>query len=446
MSTGPASAPPSSQLGTFRRRMAERTALIGVVGLGYVGLPLALRFAEAGFRVLGFDIDPAKLERLAAGQSYIEHIRDEQVAAAVASGLALTGDMRRAGEADAVILCVPTPLSRTREPDLRYVKTTLDAIAPALRPGQVVSLESTTYPFTTEEEVVPRVTAGGLAVGEDIFVVYAPEREDPGNERFSIAQIPRVVGGVTPACSEAGVALYEAAVARVIPVSSPRTAEMTKLLENIQRAVNIGLMNEMKLVAERMGVDIFEVIDAAATKPFGFTPYYPGPGIGGHCIPVDPFFLTWKAREFGLHTRFIELAGEINAAMPHHVVERIAGALNDRGKPVRGARALVLGLAYKPNVDDCRESPSIVILEELRRRGAEVGYSDPHVPRFPEMRAHRLDLESQPLTAESLAGADVVVLATAHDAFDGAFIEAHAPLVVDTHGKLEGRRGNVVRA
>ncbi|MGL6214770.1 nucleotide sugar dehydrogenase [Billgrantia desiderata] len=419
-------------------RLESKDAVIGIVGLGYVGLPLMLRYSEIGYRVLGIDIDAGKVEKLNAGRSYIEHIASERIAQARDTGFEATTDFSRVGEADAVILCVPTPLSKYREPDISFVINTVDALKVHLREGQVISLESTTYPGTTEEELLPRVEEGELEVGESLFLVYSPEREDPGNPDFETRTIPKVVGGHTPACREVGVALYRPAIDQVVPLSSTRAAEMTKLLENIHRAVNIGLVNEMKIVADRMGIDIFEVVDAAATKPFGFTPYYPGPGLGGHCIPIDPFYLTWKAREYGLHTRFIELSGEINQAMPEYVVNKLIEGLNQRGKALKGSRVLVLGIAYKKNVDDMRESPSVFIMERIRDRGAEVAYSDPHVPSFPPMREHHFDLESVPLTPAALAEYDAVILATDHDRFDYDMIRAHARLIVDTRGIYRG--------
>jgi UDP-N-acetyl-D-glucosamine dehydrogenase len=440
------SEPALPALAHLLQRIDDRAAVVGVLGLGYVGLPLARRFTEVGFRVLGFDNDPRKVERLTAGESYIEHVPDGAVAAMRATGFSATAEMARAREADALILCVPTPLDRHREPDLSYVTGTMDAIAPYLRTGQLVSLESTTWPGTTEEVLQPRIEAWGHEVGREVFLVYSPEREDPGNTRFTTATMPRVLGGVTRACYDAGAALYGAAIERIVRVSGPRAAEMTKLVENIQRTVNIGLANEMKLVCERMGLDVFEVIEAAATKPFGFQPYFPGPGIGGHCLPIDPFYLTWKAREYGLHTRFVELAGEINTAMPEHVVAKLIGALNARGRALNGARILVLGIAYKPNVDDCRESPAIAIMEHVRDWGAEVAYSDPHVPSFPVMRRHRFDLASTPLDATTLAGFDAVVLATDHARFDFELIRRHAALIVDTRGRYRPPADNVVRA
>lgn len=414
--------------------------------MGYVGQPLALRYAQIGFRVVGFDIDQTKVEALNSGHSFIEHIADADIAAANASGMDCTTDFARISEADAIILCVPTPLNKYREPDLSFVTNTCDAIAPYLRKGQVVSLESTTYPGTTEEEILPRITKGGLTVGEDIFLIYSPEREDPGNASFTTHTIPKVVGGHTPACLAVGKALYEPAIDKIVPVSSTKTAEMTKLLENIHRAVNIGLVNEMKIVADRMGIDIFEVIDAAKTKPFGFTAFYPGPGLGGHCIPIDPFYLTWKAREYGLHTRFIELSGEINQAMPDYVVDKLVEALNERGKAVKGAHILVLGIAYKKNVDDMRESPSVEIMEILRNKGANLSYSDPHVPVFPKMREHQFDLKSVDLTPEILAGMDAVVLTTDHARFDYDMIRANAPLIIDSRGIFREPAPHIVKA
>ena len=426
-------------------KLESRAAVIGIIGLGYVGLPLALRYSEVGYRVIGFDIAPNKVEHLNAGRSLIEHVPPEAVQGALARGFEATTDFARAVECDALIICVPTPLNKYREPDLSFVIQTVESLVRHMRPGQVISLESTTYPGTTDEEVAPRVARDGLSVGEDVFVVYSPEREDPGNEKFSTRSIPKVCGGVTADCLRAGLALYGQVIDQVVPVSSTRAAELTKLLENIHRAVNIGLVNEMKIVADRMGIDIHEVINAAATKPFGFVAYYPGPGLGGHCIPIDPFYLTWKAREFGLHTRFIELAGEVNSAMPDYVVGKLTAALNERRKAVKGSRVLVLGIAYKKNVDDMRESPSVLIMEKLRDLGAEVAYSDPHIPVFPEMREHRFDLSSIRLTPEVLSSYDAVLLATDHNRFDYALIERHAKLIIDTRGKFGNAGDHVVK-
>lgn len=427
-------------------KLKQKKAVIGIVGLGYVGLPLMLRYANVGFRVLGIDIDADKVTRLNNGQSYIEHISASAIAAAKTKGFEATTDFSRAAEADALIICVPTPLNAYREPDLSFVLNTTDALVPHMRSGQIMSLESTTYPGTTDEELKPRIESRGFKVGQDVFLVFSPEREDPGNPDFETRTIPKVCGGTTPACQEAGIALYTPAIDKVVPVSSTRAAELTKLLENIHRAVNIGLVNEMKIIADRMDIDIHEVIRAAATKPFGFTPYYPGPGLGGHCIPIDPFYLTWKAREYGLHTRFIELAGEINSDMPHWVISKLADALNDRARSIKGSKVLVLGIAYKKDVDDMRESPSVELMEILRDKGAEVAYSDPHVPVFPKMREHRFDLKSVPLTAESIASYDVLLLATNHKAFDYALLQKNAKLIIDTRGVYLEPLPNVVKA
>jgi UDP-N-acetyl-D-glucosamine dehydrogenase len=431
---------------TALEKLRKREAVVGVLGLGYVGLPLALRFAEAGVRVIGFDIDPAKIRKLQAGRSYINYIPDRAIRRGREQGFEVTADFSRARRADALIICVPTPLNRTREPDLSFIVSTAAAIAPHLKRGQLVSLESTTWPGTTEEVVQPIIEKGGLKVGRDLFLVFSPERQDPGNPKFDTRNIPKLVGGVTPACLAVGQALYALAVDRVVAVSSTRVAEMAKLLENIHRAVNIGLVNELKMVCDRMGIDLFEVIDAAATKPFGFVPYYPGPGLGGHCIPIDPFYLTWKAREFGVHTRFIELAGEINHAMPDWVTQKVARALNGEGKSVRGARILILGIAYKKNVDDMRESPAVELMERLQHLGARVDYSDPHIPVFPQIRRAHFDLKSVALTAKSLARYDAVLLATNHDQFDYALIAKHAKLIVDTRGVYRKARKNVIKA
>jgi UDP-N-acetyl-D-glucosamine dehydrogenase len=419
---------------------------VGIIGLGYVGLPLALRFAEAGSSVLGFDIDATKVQNLNKGKSYIRHIGDASVLVALGQGLEATDDFSRVGEAGALLICVPTPLDRYREPDLSFVINTLEALLPHLRKGQLLSLESTTWPGTTEEILRPRLEQAGFRIGEDFFLVYSPEREDPGNLHYSTRTIPKVIGGSTPACLEHGVALYRKVIDEVVPVSSTRTAEMTKLLENIHRAINIGLVNEMKIVADRMGIDIHEVIRAAATKPFGFVPYYPGPGLGGHCIPIDPFYLTWKAREYGIHTRFIELAGEVNSAMPNWVMQKITAALNERERSIKGSRILVLGIAYKKNVDDMRESPAVVLMELLRDNGAIVTYTDPWVPVFPPMREHYFDLSSIELTPDVIREQDLVLLATNHDLFDYDMIKAHAKLIVDTRGVYLDPAPNVVKA
>ncbi|RJT22572.1 nucleotide sugar dehydrogenase [Chakrabartia godavariana] len=436
----------TTALDELLNRLNDRQAVIGIVGLGYVGQPLALRYSQVGFKVLGFDVDQRKVDELNAGTSSIAHISDADIGEAVATNLSCTTDFARIGEVDAIMICVPTPLNKYREPDLNFVTNTCDAIAPYLRTGQVVSLESTTYPGTTEEEVLPRITSTGLTAGVDVFAVYSPEREDPGNAHFTTSSIPKVVGGHTEDCLRAGIALYKPAIERVVPVSSTKAAEMTKLLENIHRAVNIGLVNEMKIVADRMGIDIFEVIEAAATKPFGFTPYYPGPGLGGHCIPIDPFYLTWKAREYGLHTRFIELSGEVNQAMPAYVLGKLVSALNERRMALKDANVLVLGIAYKKNVDDMRESPSVQVMELIRDNGGLVSYADPHVPVFPTMREHKFDLASVNLDAATIAGFDAIVLTTDHDQFDYDMIAKHAKLIIDCRGKYRAPAPNIVKA
>ncbi|MGY2847603.1 UDP-N-acetyl-D-glucosamine dehydrogenase [Bradyrhizobium sp. USDA 4509] len=434
-------------LAALLERIRSRDSIVGIVGLGYVGLPLLLRFSEVGFRVIGFDIDKLKVEALNAGHSYIEHIPADRIARVRTRGFEATTDFSRAGEADVLILCVPTPLNKYREPDLSFVIQTTDMLVPYLRKGQLLSLESTTYPGTTDEELAPRVRSCGLTIGQDVFLVYSPEREDPGNATFSTQTIPKVCGGVTKHCLDVGMALYGQVIDRVVPVSSTRAAELTKLLENIHRAVNIGLVNEMKIVADKMGIDIHEVIRAAATKPFGFVPYYPGPGLGGHCIPIDPFYLTWKAREYGVNTRFIELAGEVNAAMPDYVITKVVTALNRVRKSLNGASVLVLGIAYKKNVDDMRESPAVVLMEKLQDLGAKIAYSDPHVAVFPRLRHHTyFDLSSVSLTPDTIASFDCIVLATDHDRFDYAMIRDHASIIVDTRGKYLDAADNIVKS
>ncbi len=427
-------------------RLKEKQAVIGIIGLGYVGLPLMLRYTEVGYKVIGFDIDQNKVDSLLKGQSYIEHIPHQAILSAVVKGFEATTDFSRATEVDALIICVPTPLNKYREPDLSFILNTTDALVPYLRPGQIFSLESTTYPGTTKEELLPRIESGGLKVGNDIYLVYSPEREDPGNPNFSTRTIPKVCGGHTPACLEAGLLLYGHVIDKVVPVSSTQTAELTKLLENIHRAVNIGLVNEMKIVADKMGIDIHEVIRAAATKPFGFVPYYPGPGLGGHCIPIDPFYLTWKAREYGVHTRFIELAGEVNSSMPDYVVAKVASALNLAKKAINGSKILVLGIAYKKNVDDMRESPSVILMDKLRDLGAEIAYSDPHIPVFPVIRKYSFKLTSVQLTPENLSAFDCVLLATDHDKFDYGLIKENAKLIVDSRGRYLAFANNIVKA
>ena len=427
-------------------RINNKSAVIGVLGLGYVGLPLVIRYAEVGYRVVGIDIDQKKVDMLNQGASYIEHIASAQIGNTLDQGFKATTDFSCISEIDVLILCVPTPLNKYREPDLSYVTDTTDEIIPYLREGHVLSPESTTYPGTTEEELLPRMESTGLEVGKEVFLVYSPEREDPGNPDYTTRTIPKVVGGHTAACTKVGKAMYQKAIDEIVMVSSTKTAEMTKLLENIHRAVNIGLVNEMKIVADRMGIDIHEVIRAAATKPFGFTPYYPGPGLGGHCIPIDPFYLTWKAREYGLNTRFIELAGEVNTNMPRWVIGKIMDGLNDREKSLKGAKVLVLGIAYKKDVDDMRESPSVELMDLLEKKGAIVDYSDPHVPVFPKMREHSFDLSSVDPTAENIAQYDVLLIATNHSAFDYQMFQKKAKLIIDTRGVYSQTADNIIKA
>lgn len=427
-------------------KLEDKSAVICILGLGYVGLPLSIRFSEVGFKVIGIDIDKSKVDLLNEGRSFIQHIPSESIIESNNSGFKATIDFSYVSVADVLIICVPTPLNKYREPDLSYVIETTDSISPYLRSGQVVSLESTTYPGTTEEEILPRIKSTGLKIGEDIFLIYSPEREDPGNTQYTTNLIPKVVGGHTSACLEIGSVLYKQAINNVVQVSSTKTAEMTKLLENIHRAVNIGLVNEMKIVADRMGIDIFEVIRAAETKPFGFKAYYPGPGLGGHCIPIDPFYLTWKAKEFDIHTRFIELAGEVNSSMPKWVLGKVIGALNQHRKSLNGAKILILGVAYKRDVDDTRESPALVLLNELQKGGAHVDYADPHIPELRQVGEHIAKLKSIDLTAKIIANYDLLLLATDHTNFDYDLIQKNAMLIVDTRGVFMKKFSNVVQA
>ena len=421
----------------LHEKIAGRTARIGVIGQGYVGLPLALVFAEAGFPVVGFDVDPNKVEALRRGESYIKHIGPPRVQAAVASGkLEATTDFDRLGACDAILICVPTPLGRHREPDNSYIHETTLQIAKRLRPGQLVILESTTYPGTTDEEVQGLLSKTGLETPRDYLLAFSPEREDPGRQDFCTKSIPKVVGGVNGASTEAAAALYSAALDEVVPVSSSRVAESAKLLENIFRSVNIALVNELKTIFDRMGIDVWEVIEAAKTKPFGFMPFYPGPGLGGHCIPLDPFYLSWKAAEHGEWARFIELAGEINTRMPRYVVHKTMLALNEQGKALKGAKVLVLGLAYKANVDDDRESPSYEILELLKELGAQVDYCDPYFPVAHPTRKHDLGLSSVGCTPDVFGRYDALVVSTAHDLFKKPELYATAKLVVDTRNMV----------
>ena len=416
----------------------SRNATIGVIGLGYVGLPLVLLFAESGYPVIGFDVDTAKIDALTRGDSYIRHIGPERVATAfTGTGRAkATADYDRLAECDAILICVPTPLGVHREPDLKYVRMTAEAIAARLRKGQLVVLESTTYPGTTREELLTRFTARGLECGRDFFLAFSPEREDPGNEKYHTRNIPKVVGGIDEPSLRAASALYGSAIDKIVPVSSAEVAESSKLLENIFRSVNIALVNELKVVFERMGINVWEVIAAASTKPFGFMPFYPGPGLGGHCIPLDPFYLAWKAAEHGTWARFIELAGEVNTNMPRYVIDRTAEAINAQRKSVYGASVLVLGLSYKPNIDDDRESPSFELIELLRERGAEVSYCDPFVPVARRGRKFHLDMASVPCTAEEFGKYDAVLLSTPHDEFRDPALYRNVKLLIDTRNAV----------
>lgn len=412
----------------------KQTATVGIIGLGYVGLPLIQSFVRAGFRTMGFDVDPEKVTRLKAGQSYIKHIDSAWIAECIAENrFEPTADMQRLSEADALLICVPTPLSESRDPDLTHVENTARMISKVLRPGQLVVLESTTYPSTTRDVVLPILAESGLEVEKDFFLAYSPEREDPGNPDFSASRIPKVVGGYDELSMRLACDLYGHAVVQTVPVSSLEVAEACKILENIYRSVNIALVNELKILLSKLDIDIWEVIDAAKTKPFGFQAFYPGPGLGGHCIPIDPFYLSWLARKNELATRFIELAGEVNASMPSYVIQQVIEVLNDHGKPVRGSRIGLLGVAYKKDVDDPRESPSFNLMEQLLERGARLSYNDPHIPVLPEMRHHDVPrMASEPLTAQWLSSQDLVLIATDHSAYDYDFIVRHSQLVIDT--------------
>lgn len=428
----------------------ERTARIGVLGMGYVGLPLVRTFCKAGFTCLGFDIDPDKIKKLNAGKSYIKHIPSKLIGKLVAENkFSATDDPKQLRQCDALIMCVPTPLNEMREPDMTYVESTAETIAAVLRKGQLVVLESTTYPGTTKEILKPILESSGLKVEKDVFLAYSPEREDPGRKDFTTETIPKVVGGYGPASRKVAVALYESAITRVVPTSSCEVAEACKIVENVYRCVNIALVNELKVLFAEMGIDVWEVINAAATKPFGYQPFYPGPGLGGHCIPIDPFYLSWKARQYDQFARFIELSGEINTAMPDYVVARVIAALNSRKKALNGSKILVLGLAYKKDVDDLRESPSIHLIEKLRKNGAIVDYNDPYIPRTHKQREHDLRMKSVPVTPASLKKYDCVLIATDHSDYDYDLICQHANLIVDTRNataNVKRSKKNVVKA
>jgi len=426
----------------WNERVEKKDVVVGVLGLGYVGLPLAREFATAGLKVVGFDIDEKKVRVLNTGRSIIKHVPHEHVRRMVNTGrFRATSDMAQLRKVDAVLVCVPTPLTENREPDVQFIISSSETIAKYLQPGQLVVLESTTYPGTTRELMAPILERSGLKAGRDFYLAYSPEREDPGNKDFTTKTIPKVVGGLTKRCRDMACRLYGAAIVRTVPVSSLEAAEAAKILENVYRCVNIAMVNELKVVFDRMGIDVWEVISAASTKPFGFKAFYPGPGLGGHCIPIDPFYLTWKARQYGMPTRFIELAGEINTSMPHYVVARTIEALNERRKSLKGSKVLVLGLAYKKDIDDLRESPSIELIELLRQKGAKVDYNDPYIPRTHKQRQHDLKMSSRKLSATMLAGYDVVLISTDHSAYDYGWIVKHAKLVVDARNATAGVRG-----
>jgi len=419
-------------------KILKKGALIGIIGMGYVGLPLVLRFCEEDFRVLGFDIDSKKVATLKKGKSYLKSILSSRISRFIRNGrLDVTDDFSRLHKPDCILICVPTPLTEKMEPDLQYIEKTAEAIRRNLRKGQLIVLESTTYPGTTEELLLPKLESTGLKVGKDFFLAFSPEREDPGNKRFMTHQIPKVVAGVTPSCQKVVTTLYRQIIQKVVPVSSTRVAELTKLLENIYRSVNIALVNELKMLTDRMGIDIWEVIEAASTKPFGFSPFYPGPGMGGHCIPIDPYYLSWKAREYDFTTRFIFLAGEINVHVPYYVVAKVQDALNGRGKSVKGAKILILGVAYKKDVDDARESPALAIMDLLRKKGAVLFYHDPYIPTLPLFRKYSFQLKSSPLTERLLRRIDAAVVVTDHS-IDYRRIAKLAPLLIDTRNVTKG--------
>ena len=436
------------------KKIENKSAIVGIVGMGYVGLPLGLAFAAKKINVLGFDLDEKKINLLGKGKGYLKHISESKIKKAVDSGyLKATTDFSRLPEVDAILICVPTPLTKHREPDMSFVENTSKMIAKYLRKGQLIALESTTYPGTTDELLLPMFeNAGGknkFKVGKDFYLAFSPEREDPNNPDFTTAEIPKVIGGVTPQCLKVAKALYDLVIIKTVPVSSARAAEATKLLENIFRSINIALVNELKMVFDKMNIDIWEVIAAASTKPFGFKPFYPGPGLGGHCIPIDPFYLTWKAREFEINTKFIELAGEINTFQPYYVVERSVEALNKFKKTLNGSKVLILGAAYKKDIDDMRESPSLKLIEIYREKGATVDYYDPIVPVLPKTRKYKYDMKSEKLTKEKIKSYDLVVLSTDHSMFDYKFIAENSELIVDTRNAFETRgikRKNVFKA
>lgn len=426
-------------------KIETKKATVGIIGLGYVGLPLAKRFCEKGFKVIGFDTDPKKVQQLSRGESYIKYI-PSSVLSSIMPLFSATTEMKQLALADAIIICVPTPLTNKREPDMQYVENTASAIASALKPGQVISLESTTYPETTRKALLPLFESKGMRAGKDFYLIFSPEREDPGNKDYDIKKIPKIVGGITEECLKIGVCLYSSVVDKVIPVSSCEVAEATKLLENIYRAVNIALVNELKMLFDRMGIDVWEVIEAAKTKPFGFKAFYPGPGLGGHCIPIDPYYLTWKAREYDFITKFIELAGEINTNMPYWVVQKVIDVLNEKEKSIKGARILVLGVAYKKDVNDTRESPALKLIKLLLDKGAGVDYNDPYIPQLVRTRRYNFKLSSVNLDKPTIKKYDCILIATDHSSYDYDLLTEHAALIVDTRNAIKGNHKNVARA
>ncbi|HML73252.1 MAG TPA: nucleotide sugar dehydrogenase [Anaerohalosphaeraceae bacterium] len=437
-------------MASLEQKVAKKNILVGVLGLGYVGLPLAREFATSGVKVLGFDIDDRKVKILNSGRSIIKHIPHEQVKSMVKSGLfSATSDMSQLKKPDAILICVPTPLTKNREPDMQFIESSARTIAKSLRKEQLIVLESSTYPGTTREVMMPILEQTGLVAGKDFYLAFSPEREDPGNKKYTTKTIPKIVGGLTPKCCELARQVYSYAIETLVPVSSLEAAEAAKILENTYRCINIAMVNELKMLFDRMGIDVWEVIRAAATKPFGYHPFYPGPGLGGHCIPIDPFYLTWKARQYHMATRFIELAGEINTDMPHYVIHRTMEALNNRKKSLNGAKVLILGLAYKPDIDDVRESPSLELIELLKERGAKVDYNDPYVPATHKMREYDLKMSSKKLTAAMLKSYDVVLISTNHSDYDYKWIVKNARLVVDTRNacaNVKTGRNKIVKA
>jgi UDP-N-acetyl-D-glucosamine dehydrogenase len=433
-------------INNLEKKFKDKKGIVGIIGLGYVGLPLALTFSESNVKVIGFDIDNKKILNIKNSRSYISNISNNKIKNAIKKNLKVTIDFKKINLVDAIIICVPTPLDNHNAPDLSYISNTIDKILPYLKKNQLISLESTTYPGTTDEEIGNKLKLLRFNLGKDFFLVYSPEREDPGNKYFNTKNIPKIIGGYSKKCLSTGIALYKSAIDSVFPVTSTKVAEMTKLLENIHRSVNIGLVNEMKMVADKMNIDIHEVIRAAATKPFGFVPYYPGPGLGGHCIPIDPFYLTWKAKEYGINTKFIELAGEINSQMPEWVVSKITGALNVRNKSISNSKILILGIAYKKDVNDTRESPSIEIIKILKKLGALVEYSDPYVPIFPKLRKYKFKMKHIQINPKKIFSYDAVVICTNHSIFDYKMLVKNAKLIIDTRGSICDVSKNIIKA